>query len=217
MTGSLTQQNQFFQKQFKRGEACCIHDEIQEMRSRKIPLDRRMEKTKDETQEKRIERTPIGIDSLVQTEASGAPGNFDIRNAVWGHLIAVRPHPQESQSQGHAPKKDSQVVGGRRNCGSGSFLAFRLRAVQKLHSSSAEKFNRSKREDYVRTLATIGRRNVAAKEKSGRRGWIATPRNSLPIYPMCRSSAFVICSLGTAPTICSTTCPFLNSSSVGIP
>src|SRR6266581_435521 len=78
-------------------------------------------------------------------------------NAVWGHLIAVRPHPQESQSQGHAPKKDSQVVGGRRNCGSGSFLAFRPRAVQKLHSSSAEKFNRSKREDYVRTLTLIGR------------------------------------------------------------
>src|SRR6266436_4907716 len=32
-----------------------------------------------------------------------------------------------------------------------------------------------------------------------------------------RSSALVICSLGTAPTICSTTCPFLKTSSVGMP
>src|SRR5216684_315356 len=36
-------------------------------------------------------------------------------------------------------------------------------------------------------------------------------------YPTCRSSALVIWSFGTAPTICSTTCPFLNTSSVGIP
>src|ERR1700730_8055976 len=34
---------------------------------------------------------------------------------------------------------------------------------------------------------------------------------------MCRSRALVICSLGTAPTICSTTWPSLKTSSVGMP
>jgi hypothetical protein len=109
------------------------------MRSRKVQLDWRMEKAKDETQEKRIERTPVSIDNLVQAETSCAPGNFDIRNAVRIHIITVRPHTQHSQRQDKAPKKDSQVGFGRRNFGGEAFLAFRLRALQMMHSSSAEK------------------------------------------------------------------------------
>ncbi len=56
----------------------------------------------------------------------------------------------------------------------------------------------------------------------------STVRHALFVIPFCRtstnayearwrSSALVICSFGTAPTICSTTCPFLNTSSVGMP
>jgi len=48
----LPLQNEFFQKQLKRGEARDIYRKIQEMRSRKFPLHGRMEVPKYESQEK---------------------------------------------------------------------------------------------------------------------------------------------------------------------
>ena len=39
----------------------------------------------------------------------------------------------------------------------------------------------------------------------------------LTAYPMCLSNAFWMVSFGTYPTICSFTCPPLNTNSVGMP
>src|SRR5947208_15561776 len=107
------------------------------MRSRKFPLHRRMKLPKNETQKKRIERTPVGVDNLLQTRASRGPGDFDIRNAVGGHIIAVRPHVSQSENQGHAPEEDSRVGLGRRSCRRKWVLLCRLRAMQMMHSPSA--------------------------------------------------------------------------------
>ncbi len=55
-----------------------------------------MEEAKNETQQKRIERTPVGVDELVQTSARRSPADFDVRNAVGRDVIAPRPYIQQS-------------------------------------------------------------------------------------------------------------------------
>src|SRR5437879_4842285 len=107
------------------------------MRSRKLPLHRRMEVPKDETQHKRIERTPVGVDNLVQTTSRRGPGDFDIGNTIGGYVIAVRPRAQQSQNQDHAPKENSRLGLGRRACRRKWIPLFCLRAMQMMHASSA--------------------------------------------------------------------------------
>src|SRR5882672_154341 len=109
------------------------------MCSRKLPLHRRMEVPEDETKHKRIERTPVGVDNLVQTTSRHGPGDFDVGNAIGGYVIAVRPHAQQSQSQNHAPKENSRLRLGRRACRRKWIPLFCLRASQMMHSSSAAK------------------------------------------------------------------------------
>src|SRR6202158_1401951 len=139
--GSLPLRYEFLQKQLKRGEARDIYRKIQEMRSRKFPLHRRMEVPKYETQEKRIQRTPISVDNLVQARACCSPGDFNIRNTVGSHVIAVRQNMQQPQNQDHAPEEDSNAGLGRRACRRKWILLFRLRASQIMHSSSAAKIS----------------------------------------------------------------------------
>ncbi len=139
LAGSFPQQNQFFQKQLKGGEARGIQTKIQGMRDGKFPLHRRMGDSKDEAEKKGIQRTPVAIDNLVQAEANRAPGDFDIRNAVGSHVVAVRPHSQRRQDEGHTPKKDSRTTLGLRISRRKAILLILWRTSQKLHSSSAEK------------------------------------------------------------------------------
>ncbi len=134
---SLPLQNEFCQEQLKRGEACKIYRKVHQMRSRKFPLHRRMKVPEDETQQKRIKRTPVAIDKLVQSRTHRGPGDLDIRNAVGGHVIAVRPYVQQPQNERHAPKEDSNARLGRRGCRRKWILLFRLRVSQMMHSSSA--------------------------------------------------------------------------------
>src|SRR6266446_4019369 len=109
------------------------------MHRRKFPLLRRMEEAKNESQQKRIERTPVSVDDLVQAKSRRGPPDLNIRNSIRGHFIAARPRLQQSQNQDHAPQEEPKVRLGRRNCRRKWILLFRLRASQMMHSSSAAK------------------------------------------------------------------------------
>src|SRR5258708_292797 len=135
----LLQQNEFIQKKLERGEARRVHPKIQQMRRRKFPLRRRMKVPKDKTQEKRIERAPVSIDNLIQPASRRGPADFDIRNAVRRHVIAVRPHAQQPQNHDNAPEENSRTRFRRRADPKICIHLFHLCASQLMHSSSAAK------------------------------------------------------------------------------
>jgi hypothetical protein len=118
-----------------------------------------MEAAKDEAQQKRIERTPVSIDELVQTAAHRGPADFDVRNAVRRDVIAPRPDVEKPQT-GPATKKTIEGTVW------AAYLPEKPNPAVPPESLSADalvlrpqKFNRSWREDYVSTFARNGRRN----------------------------------------------------------
>src|SRR6266566_8212588 len=123
---------------------------------------------------------------------AGLPGrlrNFYVGDALRIHVLTVRPHLDKTNNGRRTPEKDSRRP-------AGEFSA---------HSS---KISRIRGASFLNSYLSIkkARRDLTRNAPSSKS--LVCSR----LYAMCRSSALVIWSFGTAPTICSTTCPFLNSS-----
>src|SRR6266566_449055 len=128
---------------------------------------------------------------------AGLPGrlrNFYVGDALRIHVLTVRPHLDKTNNGRRTPEKDSRRPAGEFSAHSSKISRIRGAVILELLSVNQKGASRS-----------YSQRAFIEKLVCSR------------LYAMCRSSALVIWSFGTAPTICSTTCPFLNSSNVGIP
>src|SRR5260370_34983213 len=162
--------------------------------NRRLPERTGIENPKDIRQQERVKGAPVSIHVTLPADFAGRLRNFYVGDAVRIDVMTVRPHLDKTKNDRRPPEKDSRRP-------AGEFSA---------HSSKISRITGA----VILELLSVNQKGAS---RPGRDAPSSKSLVCARLYAMCRSSALVICSFGTAPTICSTTCPFLNSSNVGIP
>jgi hypothetical protein len=96
--------DQALQKHFKASDVYQVDQKIRSMDNGKFPIEGGVNQAKRDAQQKGIQRAPIAVHQCAQTRVQAGPGDFDVRNAVGVHLIAVSANLEQTHGHGREPK-----------------------------------------------------------------------------------------------------------------